>query len=72
MDAVNVQADKSFDDSMAEDVQFQDKLREAGVEIIELSDEDRTALAEYIRSTTWPKLADTYGAETLEKIRESL
>lgn len=72
MDAVNAQADKSFDDSMAEDVQFQDKLREAGVEIIELSDEDRSALAEYIRSTTWPKLADTYGAETLEKIRESL
>lgn len=72
MDAVNEEADKSFADSMAEDLEFQKKLQEAGVEIIELSDADRAALADHIRNTTWPKLADTYGAETLDKIRDSL
>lgn len=72
VDAVNVEADKSFADSMSEDLEFQKKLQESGVEIIELSDADRTALAEHIRSTTWPKLADTYGAETIKKIQESL
>lgn len=72
MDAVNVEADQSFADSTSEDLEFQKKLQEAGVEIIELSDADRVTLADHIRSTTWPKLADTYGAETLKKIRESL
>lgn len=72
LDAVNAEADKSFADSMTEDLEFQAKLREAGVEIVELTDEDRAVLAEHIRGTTWPKLADTYGAETLKKIKETL
>ncbi|MCF4112858.1 MULTISPECIES: TRAP transporter substrate-binding protein DctP [Dethiosulfovibrio] len=72
LDAVNVEADKSFADSTIEDLEFQKKLEEAGVEIIEVSDEERAALAEHIRATTWPKLAKTYGEETLEKIKKDL
>ena len=71
-EAVNKQADKSFADSEAEDLEYQAKLQEAGVEIIEISDEERKALATYIRETTWPKLAEIYGEDTIEKIQESM
>ncbi len=72
MDAVNKQADKSFADSKSEDLEYQKKLAEAGVEIIPLTDQEMTDIATYIRATTWPKLADQFGEETLEKVKESL
>jgi TRAP-type C4-dicarboxylate transport system substrate-binding protein len=72
MEAVNKQADKSFADSETEDLEFQAKLEEAGVEIIEISDEEREALAMYIRETTWPKLAEIYGEDTIQKIQKSM
>ncbi len=71
-EAINKQADKSFADSEAEDLEYQAKLKEAGVEIIEINDDEREELAEYIRENTWPKLAEIYGEETIEKIRESM
>lgn len=71
MDAVNPEADKSFADSVAEDIEFQKKLQEAGVNIIQLSDKDKAALAKHIQEITWPKLAKIYGAETIKKIRDS-
>ena len=72
VDAVNAQADKSFADSNAEDIEYQKKLAEAGVEILPISPEEMAAIAEHVRATTWPKLEETYGKETIEKIRESL
>ena len=72
VDAVNEQADKSFADSNAEDLEYQKKLEDAGVKILPLSDDEMTAIAEHIRATTWPKLEKTYGKETIGKIRESL
>ncbi len=38
IDAVNEQADKSFADSNSEDLEYQGKLAEAGVEIIPISE----------------------------------
>ena len=70
--AVNEQADKSFAESNAEDVEFQEKLAEAGVKILSIPEKEMAELAEYIRSTTWPKLEKIYGKETLEKIQGSL
>ncbi|HPJ26280.1 MAG TPA: TRAP transporter substrate-binding protein DctP [Synergistaceae bacterium] len=72
MKAVNEQADKSFAESNAEDVEFQEKLAEAGVKILSIPEKEMAELAEYIRSTTWPKLEKIYGKETLEKIQGSL
>ena len=70
--AVNEQADKSFADSKAEDVEFQQKLADFGVTIIPIPDKEMAEIAETIRNTTWAKLEKTYGKETLEKIKESL
>ncbi len=71
-DAVNEQADKSFADSNAEDIEYQKKLEEAGVKILPISGEEMEKIAAHIRATTWPKLEKTYGKETIEKIRGSL
>lgn len=70
--AVNEQADKSFADSKAEDVEFQQKLADFGVKIIPIPDKEMAEIAETIRNTTWAKLEKTYGKETLEKIKKSL
>ena len=67
-----MEADKSFADSNTEDLEYQKKLAEAGVEIISIPEKDMKVLADYIRSTTWPKLEATYGKETLDKIKKSL
>lgn len=72
MDAVNHEADKSFDDSAKEDLEFQKKLVESGVEIIEITNDQRAKIADHIRKNTWPKLSRTYGEKTLEKIKKSL
>lgn len=72
MDAVNHEAEKSFDDSVKEDLEFQKKLIESGVEIIEITNDQRTKIADHIRKSTWPKLSRTYGEKTLEKIKKSL
>lgn len=72
VNAVNEQADKSFADSNAEDLEYQAKLAEAGVKIISIPEKDMAELAKYIRSTTWPKLEKTYGKEALDKVKKSL
>ncbi len=72
INAVNEQADKSFLESNAEDMEYQKKLAEAGVEIISIPEKEMAELAEHIRNITWPKLEEIYGKETLEKIKESL
>jgi len=69
---VNEQADKSFADSKAEDIEYQKKLADFGVTIIPIPEKEMAELAETIRNTTWPKLEKTYGKETLDKIKESL
>ncbi len=72
MDAVNREADQSFIDSATEDEMYMDMMRERGIEIIEVSDSDRAALAAHIRATTWPRFEAKFGSETLNKVLESV
>lgn len=68
-DAFGTAAIDSFSQSEATDNEFMGKLTEAGVEVIELSDADRKAIADHVRATTWPKFEDTFGSELLEKLK---
>jgi TRAP-type C4-dicarboxylate transport system substrate-binding protein len=72
MEAINLEADKSFVDCQAEDAEYIEKMREKGIEIVEFTPEEIAKIAEHVRSTAWPELAEIYGQEVMQKIEESL
>jgi TRAP-type C4-dicarboxylate transport system substrate-binding protein len=54
------------------DATYLQKLEEKGIEVLELTDEQRQALADHIRETVWPKVADRIGQDILDQLREDL
>ena len=71
-DAVDVEADLSFKDWQAIDKENMKLMTDYGIEVLEFTPEEREALAEHIRNTTWPKLEDKFGKDVLDKVKESL
>lgn len=59
----------SFDQAEARDAEFTALLGEAGIEVIEISDDERAALAAHVRETTWPTLEDSLGPDLLNALR---
>lgn len=59
----------SFSDSENKDTEFTKKLSEAGIEVIELSDEERSAIAAHVREKTWPKLEQAFGKELMDALK---
>ncbi len=58
----------SFETSQSIDEELMGKLSEAGVTVIALSDEERGAIADHVRATTWPKLEEVFGKELLDAL----
>jgi TRAP-type C4-dicarboxylate transport system substrate-binding protein len=71
-DAVDIEADLSFKDWQAIDEENMKLMTDYGIEILEFTPEEREALAEHIRNTTWPKLEEKFGKDVLDKVKESL
>lgn len=59
----------SFATSEKNDREFTAKLAGAGIEIVELSDAERKAIANHVRATTWPKFEKVFGKELLEALK---
>ena len=60
---------ESFAHSEAADSEFMQKLTDAGVEVIMLSDAERKAIADHVRATTWPKLEDLFGKDLMDTLK---
>jgi TRAP-type transport system periplasmic protein len=45
------------------------QLRDAGWEVLELSDEQRAALADHIKDTVWPQVEAIVGADVIARLR---
>lgn len=45
------------------------KLREAGWEVLDLTDEQRGALAEHIKAEVWPEVEKTVGKDIIDRLR---
>jgi len=71
-DAVDIEADLSFKDWQSIDKENMKLMTDYGIEVLEFTPEEREALAEHIRNTTWPKLEDKFGKDVLDKVKESL
>lgn len=71
VDAVNEEADQSFESCKEEDEKYLKEMRDKGIEIYEFTDDELKQLAEYSRSTTWPKLKDRFGEDLINNLLES-
>ncbi|WP_130863196.1 TRAP transporter substrate-binding protein DctP [Bacilliculturomica massiliensis] len=45
-------------------------LRDAGVEVIIPSDEERASMSEFMKTNVWPRLADYYGEDYMNELAE--
>jgi len=70
-EAVDYESAKSFD-GKAEDAKYMDMMAEKGIEVLEITPEEKKALADHIRNATWPKLEKKFGKDVLDKVKESL
>ncbi len=55
--------------SRANDEGYIAKLKEAGWEVLELTDAERGALADHIKSVVWPEVEKTVGKEIIDRLR---
>lgn len=69
---IQEECDNSFELAAADDQKYMDLMREAGIEVIEFTDEERAAIADDIRENVWPELAKNLGQDFVEQITEML
>jgi TRAP-type C4-dicarboxylate transport system substrate-binding protein len=62
----------SFKTCEDQDKLYMQKLADYGIEIINLSDEQRAVIAEHVREVTWPKLVNKFGKEIMEGLQADI
>ena len=61
-------AQSYFEFAKANEADYLAKLEEVGYEVIEISDEERAAIAEGVREAVWPKIADIVGQDVMDQL----
>lgn len=51
-----------------DDTKYKDMLRDAGIEVYEFTDEERAAMADYVRTNIWPEFAESFGQDFLDDL----
>ncbi|MEN1758964.1 TRAP transporter substrate-binding protein DctP [Anoxynatronum sibiricum] len=69
LDAFERQSKESFELAEAEDEHWMEQLEELGVTVVKLSDDEVQMLADFVRTTTWPKLESVYTSELLDGLK---
>lgn len=59
----------SWDKAQSLSEEFLDKVRESGINVVELSDEQIAAAAKIVHETEWPKMEELVGSEIMVKLR---
>ena len=70
-DAFSEQCAESYSLAEADDKLHREKLKEAGIEVVEFSPEELGSFAQHIREVTWPKLAKNFTEELVNGLIES-
>ena len=61
-----------FAKAEAEEKEYEDKLAELGIKVIEFSDEDLAAFAKKSRELVWPLIKDDFGAELFDEVTKDI
>ena len=62
----------SFEMTEQVDVEYTQKLAEHGVEVVAITDAERSAIAAEVLGQTWPLLEEKFGADLMEKLKADL
>ncbi|MEG0378036.1 MAG: TRAP transporter substrate-binding protein DctP [Eubacterium sp.] len=71
-DAINTEVENQFNNVEKLEDEYLQKLADKGVKILPITDEERAVMSEYVRATTWPKLYDKFGKDTLDQILQDV
>lgn len=64
-------AQSYFSEAKANEASYLEQLKETGYEVVEVSDEDRSAIAETVREEVWPGIADIVGQDVIDRLMVS-
>jgi len=68
-DAVETESLRSFEVNEEENEKYMKQMEEYGINVIRFSDEELKTMANYIRETTWPKVAEKIGKDVVEGLK---
>lgn len=60
----------SIENTRELDILYNQRLRDAGVEVIDLTSSERDKIAQFVRANTWGLLEERLGKELLDKLKE--
>lgn len=66
------QSAKSFDNAQANEEVYKQKLTEAGIKVVEFTDEQLLTMATFVRGETWTGLEESLGKDLVDKFREEV
>ena len=69
---IKAECEKSFELAAADDDSYMQLMRDAGINVVEFTDEERAELADYVRENVWPELAKNTSQEFLDSILASI
>ncbi len=64
-------AQNYFEFARNNEAEYLSKLKEEGYQVIEISDEDRAAIAEGVRAEVWPEIAGMVGQDVMDRLMEA-
>lgn len=69
--AAKMEADR-YEVAEQQQEEFENKLREAGIEVIEFTEAEIDKMAQKARTEVWPVIAEEYGAEIFDEVTKDL
>ncbi|MDR0519437.1 MAG: TRAP transporter substrate-binding protein DctP [Clostridiales Family XIII bacterium] len=72
LDVFQEQSEKCFAEAEANEETYKQKLEEAGVSVIELTDDQKSQFADFIRDKTWTRLEEVLGTDVISTFREEI
>ncbi|WP_176461856.1 TRAP transporter substrate-binding protein DctP [Anaeromicrobium sediminis] len=64
--------EKRYETAEADQKEFENKLKEEGIKVIEFTDEELANFAKKVRETVWPEIKDEFGAELFDSVTENI
>lgn len=69
---IKAECKKSLELAAADDAEYMQLMKDAGINVVEFTDAERAAMAEYVRENVWPELAKNTSQEFLDNILASI
>ena len=69
---IKAECKKSLELAAADDANYMQMMKDAGINVVEFTDAERAAMADYVRENVWPELAKNTSQEFLDNILASL